>query len=88
VLPLNVVLEEIVEWVELASGPDAWRKAANRDSLRLDLDESIGGLGDRELCSMPAVVTYSQARLDSSGWRCVRVRSRSAMRTTERVARC
>ena len=45
VLPLTVVIEEIVNWVELASGSDAWRKAANRDSLRQDLEESVDALG-------------------------------------------
>jgi len=45
VLPLTVVIEEITNWVELASGPDAWRKDANRKSLRLDLEESVAALG-------------------------------------------
>ncbi|WP_336031977.1 hypothetical protein [Geodermatophilus sp. FMUSA9-8] len=45
VLPLTVVVEEILGWVELASGPDAWRKPANRDSLQKDLSESIEALG-------------------------------------------
>jgi hypothetical protein len=45
VLPLTVVIEEITNWVELASGRDAWSKAANRQSLRLDLEESVGALG-------------------------------------------
>ena len=45
VLPLTVIVEEIVEWVELASGTDAWKKPANRSSFRLDLDESAGAIG-------------------------------------------
>ncbi|MEU0486689.1 hypothetical protein ABZ260_46935 [Streptosporangium sp. NPDC006013] len=45
VLPLTVIVEEIAEWVELASGTDAWKKPANRSSLRLDLDESVGAVG-------------------------------------------
>ncbi|SDU76992.1 hypothetical protein [Jiangella alkaliphila] len=45
VLPLTVILEEVLEWVELASGVDAWKKRDNRTSLRLDLDESIGAIG-------------------------------------------
>lgn len=45
VLPLTVAIEEITNWVKLASGPDAWRKAANRESLCLDLEESVGALG-------------------------------------------
>jgi hypothetical protein len=44
VLPLTVIVEEIAEWVELASGTDAWKKAANRDSLQWDLDESVGAV--------------------------------------------
>jgi len=42
VLPLTVAIEEITNWVELASGPDAWRKVANRESLRLDLGAWVG----------------------------------------------
>lgn len=45
VLPLAVIVEEIAEWVELASGAEAWRKTANRSSLRADLDESVGAVG-------------------------------------------
>ncbi|GGN88139.1 hypothetical protein GCM10010112_71330 [Actinoplanes lobatus] len=45
ILPLTVVVEEITEWVELASGIDAWKKGANRQSLQLDLDESAGAVG-------------------------------------------
>jgi hypothetical protein len=45
VLPLSVIVDEIVEWLELASGVDAWKKAANRASLLLDLDESVGAVG-------------------------------------------
>jgi hypothetical protein len=45
VLPLTVIVEEIAEWVELASGTDAWKKAANRASLQWDLDESVGAVG-------------------------------------------
>lgn len=45
ILPLTVIAEEVLEWLELASGVDAWKKAANRTSLRLDLEESVGALG-------------------------------------------
>ncbi|MFJ8815245.1 hypothetical protein [Amycolatopsis thermoflava] len=45
VLPLTVIVEEIAEWVELASGADAWTKSANRVSLQWDLDESVGAIG-------------------------------------------
>lgn len=45
VLPLTVIVKEIAEWVELASGTDAWKKPANRISLQLDLDESEAAVG-------------------------------------------
>ncbi|MCZ4117933.1 hypothetical protein [Streptomyces sp. H39-S7] len=45
VLPLTVIVEDVLGWLELASGINAWKRAANRTSLRLDLDESIGALG-------------------------------------------
>lgn len=45
VLPLTVIVSKIAEWVQLASGVDAWRPGPNRDSLRLDVEESIGVIG-------------------------------------------
>ncbi|MFJ2862296.1 hypothetical protein [Kitasatospora sp. NPDC087314] len=45
VLPLTVIVEEVMEWLELASGVDAWKNASNRRSLRLDLGESVAALG-------------------------------------------
>ncbi|MEV6487121.1 hypothetical protein AB0M20_00580 [Actinoplanes sp. NPDC051633] len=45
VLPLTVIVEEITEWVDLASGGDAWKKSANRSSLRSDLDQSVSTVG-------------------------------------------
>ncbi|WP_455130866.1 hypothetical protein [Propionibacterium acidifaciens] len=45
VIPLTVIVNEIIEWIEFASGVDAWKKKANRDSLQLDLEESISALG-------------------------------------------
>ncbi|MFD8804978.1 hypothetical protein [Streptomyces sp. NPDC059597] len=45
VLPLTVIVEEVLEWLELASGVDAWKNSASRVSLRQDLDESVGALG-------------------------------------------
>ncbi|MFG2948413.1 hypothetical protein [Streptomyces adustus] len=45
VLPLTVIAEEVLEWLELASGVDAWKKSANRKSLRCDLGESHDALG-------------------------------------------
>ncbi|WP_460848554.1 hypothetical protein [Nocardioides ultimimeridianus] len=46
VLPLTVAVEEILNWVKLASGPDAWVRANNRRSLRCDLEQSTAALGD------------------------------------------
>lgn len=62
VLPLTVVVEEIVEWLELASGVDAWKKAANRTSLRLDLEESVGALG----ASLRAHIAASLSRFQAT----------------------
>lgn len=45
VLSLTVIVEEVLEWLELASGVDAWKNFANRTSLRHDLDESVRALG-------------------------------------------
>ncbi|MFJ4125195.1 hypothetical protein OG336_19370 [[Kitasatospora] papulosa] len=45
VVPLTVLVEEVLQWVELASGVDAWKNSANRRSLQLDFDESIRALG-------------------------------------------
>jgi hypothetical protein len=60
VLPLTVIVEEVLEWLELASGVDAWKKAANRTSLRLDLDESIGALGVSLRSCIAAVLAQFQ----------------------------
>ncbi|MFI7115344.1 hypothetical protein [Amycolatopsis sp. NPDC049868] len=61
VLPLTVIVEEIAEWVELASGTDAWRKAANRDSLQYDLDESIGAVGSSLRAHIAGLLAAFQA---------------------------
>lgn len=45
VLPLTVIGSEIAEWVQLASGVDAWKPGPNRTSLRLDLEQSIASIG-------------------------------------------
>ncbi|WP_345472990.1 hypothetical protein QMQ05_03305 [Glutamicibacter ectropisis] len=45
ILPLTAVAEEILRWVELASGVDAWKKTANRNSLDQDIAQSAGALG-------------------------------------------
>lgn len=44
-LPLGCAVQEILEWVELASGPEAWAKAANRESLIRDYHQSADALG-------------------------------------------
>ena len=41
VLPLTTIVSEISEWVQLASGSEAGGPGPNRNSLRLDLTESI-----------------------------------------------
>ncbi|MGI5232509.1 hypothetical protein [Actinoallomurus sp. CA-142502] len=60
VLPLTVIVEEVLEWLELASGVDAWKKPANRTSLRLDIDESIGALGASLRARIAAPLTQFQ----------------------------
>lgn len=45
ILPLATIVSEISEWVQLASGSEAWKPGSNRNSLRLDLAESIEAMG-------------------------------------------
>ncbi len=45
VLPLAIVVDEIMQWTELASGVDAWKKPANRDSLDRDIAQSVASIG-------------------------------------------
>ena len=71
VLPLTVIVEEVLEWLVLASGVDAWKKAANRKSLRCDIDESIGALGaslSEQIAASLArfLVTFSQLHESSA----------------------
>ncbi|WEO76430.1 hypothetical protein BJQ94_13790 [Cryobacterium sp. SO2] len=63
VLPLTVIIEEVAEWVELASGVDAWKKAANRTSLQLDIDESLAALGPALTAQIAAEVAAFQTAL-------------------------
>ncbi|WP_454860128.1 hypothetical protein [Promicromonospora soli] len=63
VLPLTVIVEEIVEWLHLASGVDAWKKFANRNSLCLDLDESIGVVGPALRASVAGPLAVFRASL-------------------------
>lgn len=64
VLPLTVMIKEIVSWVELASGPDAWRSAANRCSLQLDLTQSVGALGSALRAEVDQPLSLFQAAFD------------------------
>lgn len=64
VIPLTVLVEEVVEWVELASGIDAWRKVANRESLQLDLAESVQYLGPVLRNEVSKALKAFQAALD------------------------
>ncbi|MFF9214284.1 MULTISPECIES: hypothetical protein [unclassified Streptomyces] len=61
VVPLTVIAEEVLEWLELASGVDAWKKSANRRSLRYDLDESLGALGASLRTHLSPSLTHFQA---------------------------
>jgi hypothetical protein len=45
ILPLTTIVSDISEWVQLASGNEAWKPGPNRTSLRLDLAESIESIG-------------------------------------------
>ncbi|WP_445395573.1 hypothetical protein ACSMX9_19475 [Streptomyces sp. LE64] len=40
-----MIVDEVLEWLELASGVDAWKNSANRASLRSDLEGSLRALG-------------------------------------------
>lgn len=46
-LPLPVIVQEILNWVALASGEEAWKMGANRESLKADLEQSITSLGPK-----------------------------------------
>lgn len=46
-LPLPVIVQEILNWVALASGEEAWKMGANRESLKADLEQSIASLGSK-----------------------------------------
>ncbi|MFD3580693.1 hypothetical protein [Streptomyces sp. NPDC058644] len=62
VVPLTALAEEVLEWVEVASGVDAWKNTVNRRSLQLDLDESVGALG----AWLRACVAASLARFQAA----------------------
>lgn len=44
-LPLTVIVTEIADWVQLASGVDAWKPRPGRSSLHRDLQQSTGAVG-------------------------------------------
>ncbi|MDN3480996.1 hypothetical protein QMA10_03545 [Arthrobacter sp. APC 3897] len=62
ILPLTTIVSEISEWVQLAHGTEAWKPRPNRDSLRLDLDESMKAIGPslKAHIAMP-LVAFSEA---------------------------
>lgn len=45
ILPLSISVQEIIDWVDLASGEEAWAKKLNRASLHADFVESVEALG-------------------------------------------
>lgn len=57
ILPLTVIVSEIADWVQLASGVDAWTPRPNRKSLRLDVEESIGAVGSSLRMQIAAPLT-------------------------------
>lgn len=70
VLPLSVCAAEIVEWVNLASGEDAWQRGENRGSLAADLQQSIDALGPRAsryLHSASSRLGAALAKLNTAG---------------------
>ncbi len=44
-LPLTVATQEIRDWVQLASGEEAWVRKDNQNSLKADLAQSVASLG-------------------------------------------
>lgn len=65
VLPLTASVTEILDWVSLASGEDAWRKAANRKSLSADLDQSAVALGPNTRAHLARPIALFQSALSS-----------------------
>lgn len=56
-LALPVVVQEIIDWVALASGEEAWRKKANRSSLQADFQRSVSTLGPKLGDCLRAAIT-------------------------------
>jgi hypothetical protein len=70
VLPLAVVADEVLQWLELASGIDAWKKPANRDSLYRDIAQSVANVGSHvitQIASELAAFSAAFTALSSSG---------------------
>lgn len=55
-LALPVIVQEIVDWVALASGEEAWKMTANRESLKGDLEQSIASLGSKTKSLLDAAI--------------------------------
>lgn len=69
-LPSTVIVEEILNWVTLASGQDAWKNRQNRQSLNADLEQSLKGLGPKIKSHLSGHIASFQAALtalDDSG---------------------
>lgn len=59
---LPVIVQEIINWVALASGEEAWKKSANRRSLRADFVQSVGTLGLTTRSGLaPAIAEFTAA---------------------------
>lgn len=65
VLPLTVIVEEILNWLELASGAKAWRKPANRDSLWLELARSVATLRPKLRTEIDVPLAAFESAFDS-----------------------
>lgn len=77
ILPLTVILQEVIDWIELASGVEAWAKPLNRRSLRADFNQSTAALGpalanclSSEIAVFSAAfIALDQSKRDASGSR-------------------
>lgn len=65
VLPLTASVMEILDWVSLAGGEEAWRKVANRKSLRADLDQSVVALGPNTRAYLAGPIAQFQSAFSS-----------------------
>lgn len=82
VLPLTVVAQEILNWINVASGEEAWDRPANRQSLLMDLEQSAAALGASTAHHLATYVsrlktalrTLDQAKKDVTGVRILQQR--------------